>query len=78
MNVPVGLLALAFGVLFLADQDHPAAGRFDVAGFVTSSLGLGLLTYGAPTMIRHRRDTPAGAAAGSALLAEGTPAASAD
>ena len=46
VNVPVGLLALVFGVLFLADQDHPAAGRFDVAGFVTSSLGLGLLMYG--------------------------------
>jgi EmrB/QacA subfamily drug resistance transporter len=46
VNVPVGLFALAFGALFLADQDHPEAGRFDVAGFVTSSLGLGLLMYG--------------------------------
>jgi EmrB/QacA subfamily drug resistance transporter len=46
VNVPVGVLALVFGVLFLADQDHPAAGRFDVAGFITSSLGLGLLMYG--------------------------------
>jgi EmrB/QacA subfamily drug resistance transporter len=46
VNVPVGVLALVFGVLFLADQDHPAAGRFDVAGFTTSSLGLGLLMYG--------------------------------
>ena len=46
VNVPVGVFALVFGVLFLADQDHPAAGRFDVAGFVTSSLGLGLLMYG--------------------------------
>ena len=32
VNVPVGLFALVFGVLFLADQDHPAAGRFDVPG----------------------------------------------
>ena len=46
VNVPVGLFALAFGLLFLADQDHPAARRFDLAGFVTSSLGLGLLMYG--------------------------------
>ncbi len=46
VNVPVGVFALVFGVLFLADQDHPAARRFDVAGFVTSSLGLGLLMYG--------------------------------
>ena len=46
VNVPVGVFALVFGLLFLADQDHPAARRFDVAGFVTSSLGLGLLMYG--------------------------------
>ena len=46
VNVPVGVFALVFGALFLADQDHPAAGRFDAAGFVTSSLGLGLLMYG--------------------------------
>jgi len=46
VNVPVGLFALVFGLLFLADQDHPAARRFDLAGFATSSLGLGLLMYG--------------------------------
>ena len=46
VNVPVGVFALVFGALFLADQAHPAAGRFDVAGFVTASLGLGLLMYG--------------------------------
>jgi len=46
VNVPVGVFALVFGALFLADQEHPAAGRFDVAGFVTSGLGLGLLMYG--------------------------------
>ena len=46
VNVPVGVFALVFGALFLADQDHPAAGRFDAAGFATSSLGLGLLMYG--------------------------------
>ena len=46
VNVPIGVFAFVFGVLFLADQDHPVAGRFDIAGFVTSSLGLGLLMYG--------------------------------
>jgi len=46
VNVPIGLFALVFGALFLADQDHPAAARFDVAGFATSSAGLGLLMYG--------------------------------
>jgi MFS family permease len=46
VNVPVGVFALVFGLLFLADQDHPAARRFDLAGFATSSLGLALLIYG--------------------------------
>jgi EmrB/QacA subfamily drug resistance transporter len=46
VNVPIGVSALVFGALFMGDQDHPAAGRFDVTGFVTSSLGLGLLMYG--------------------------------
>jgi EmrB/QacA subfamily drug resistance transporter len=46
VNVPVGLCALVFGAIFLADQDHPAAGRFDIAGFLTASLGLGLLMFG--------------------------------
>jgi EmrB/QacA subfamily drug resistance transporter len=46
VNVPVGLFALVFGAIFLSDQAHPAAGRFDIAGFLTSSLGLGLLMFG--------------------------------
>jgi EmrB/QacA subfamily drug resistance transporter len=46
VNVPFGVFALVFGVLFLGDQYHPAARRFDLPGFVTSSLGLGLLMYG--------------------------------
>jgi len=46
VNVPIGVLALVFGLLFLAEQDHPVPGRFDVPGFLTSSLGLGLLMYG--------------------------------
>ncbi len=46
VNVPIGIAALVFGLLFLADQEHPRPGRFDVPGFVTSSLGLALLMYG--------------------------------
>jgi EmrB/QacA subfamily drug resistance transporter len=46
VNVPIGLFAVVFGLLFLADQEHPAVGRFDVPGFVTASLGLGLLMFG--------------------------------
>jgi EmrB/QacA subfamily drug resistance transporter len=72
VNVPVGVLALVFGVLFLANQDHPAAGRFDVAGFITSSLGLGLLMYGVsegPNVGWTAGPTVACIASGALLLA---------
>jgi EmrB/QacA subfamily drug resistance transporter len=72
VNVPVGIFALVFGALFLADQDHPAPGRFDFAGFATSSLGLGLLMSGlSEGRDRGWRAGPIGAtiAAGAVLLA---------
>jgi len=72
VNVPVGVFALIFGALFLADQDHPAAGRFDVAGFATSGLGLGLLMYGVsegPNTGWTSRPIEASIAAGAVLLA---------
>ncbi len=46
VNVPIGIFALAFGLLFLADQPQPGAGRFDLVGFVLAGAGLGLLMYG--------------------------------
>ncbi len=46
VNVPVGALAVIFGLIFLADQRLSMEGRFDVVGFVSSGLGLGLLMYG--------------------------------
>jgi EmrB/QacA subfamily drug resistance transporter len=72
VNVPIGICALVFGALFLADQDHPAAGRFDVAGFLTSSLGLGLLMYGVsegPNAGWGRAPVVASIAVGALLLA---------
>ena len=71
VNVPIGVFAFVFGVLFLADQDHPVAGRFDIAGFVTSSLGLGLLMYGVsvgPNTGWTRGPVVASIAAGALLL----------
>jgi EmrB/QacA subfamily drug resistance transporter len=46
VNLPIGLAAFVFGMLFLPHgrQEHP--GRFDSAGFVLSGLGLGLFMYG--------------------------------
>ncbi|MGH9029186.1 MAG: MFS transporter, partial [Acidimicrobiales bacterium] len=43
VNVPIGLLALAFGLVFLVDQRLDDAGSFDLAGFGFAGIGLGLL-----------------------------------
>ena len=46
VNVPIGIAALTFGALFLEQSAQAQPGRFDLAGFVLSGLGLGLLMYG--------------------------------
>jgi EmrB/QacA subfamily drug resistance transporter len=46
VNVPIGAAALIFGALFLQQQVEPRPGRFDVAGFALSGVGLGSLMYG--------------------------------
>src|ERR1700722_2404388 len=46
VNVPIGIAALVFGLVFLAPQTEPQPGRFDLGGFVLSAAGLGLLMYG--------------------------------
>lgn len=46
VNLPLGLLALAYGVTFLRDTDLPPAGRFDVSGFLLSGVGFAALMYG--------------------------------
>ena len=72
VNLPVGIAALAFGLLFLADQEHPKAGPFDVPGFVTSGLGLALLMYGVaegPNQGWAHPPIVASIAAGAVLLA---------
>jgi EmrB/QacA subfamily drug resistance transporter len=46
VNVPIGIAAVAFGVLALpADRDHEAAVRFDLPGFLLAGSGFPLLTY---------------------------------
>jgi EmrB/QacA subfamily drug resistance transporter len=46
VNVPIGALTVAFGLLFLGD-DRPATppGRLDVVGFVLSGVGFGAFMY---------------------------------
>ena len=54
VNVPLGILALAFGVLFLERGDGLQPGRFDAVGFLLAGAGLGLLMYGVSEgPIRH-------------------------
>ncbi|MFE2913481.1 MDR family MFS transporter [Kitasatospora indigofera] len=45
VNIPVGVAALVFGLLFLPDYRVERAGRFDAAGFLLSGAGFGLLMY---------------------------------
>ena len=45
VNVPLGIAALAAGLLFLAEHREPAAGRLDVAGFLLAGAGLALFLY---------------------------------
>ena len=46
VNVPIGVAAFTFGVIFLRESAQAQPGRFDLAGFLLSGLGLGLAMYG--------------------------------
>jgi EmrB/QacA subfamily drug resistance transporter len=46
VNVPIGIFAIVFGVMFLVEQRQSAQGAFDIVGFALSGIGLGLLMYG--------------------------------
>jgi EmrB/QacA subfamily drug resistance transporter len=45
VNVPLGIVAFVFGALFLKEHKEPTAGRFDLAGFVLSGVGLALVLF---------------------------------
>ncbi|MHB1709837.1 MAG: MDR family MFS transporter [Acidimicrobiales bacterium] len=46
VNLPIGILAFVFGLVYLEEQRHPLAGRFDILGFVLSGVGFALLMFG--------------------------------
>jgi EmrB/QacA subfamily drug resistance transporter len=46
VNVPIGILAVAFGSIFVRQSVESRPGRFDAVGFVLAGLGLGLLMFG--------------------------------
>jgi EmrB/QacA subfamily drug resistance transporter len=71
VNLPLGVAAFTFGLLFLQQQKQDRPGRFDLPGFLLSGLGLGLLMYGVsegPTLGWRRPDVLASIAAGIVLL----------
>ncbi len=46
VNVPLGIIAVTFGALFLEPSRPLKVGRFDLPGFALGGVGLGLLMYG--------------------------------
>jgi len=71
VNVPIGAAALAFGARFLPQHTEAKPGRFDLAGFLLSGIGLGLLMYGVsegPDLGWGSAEVLATAAAGVVLL----------
>jgi EmrB/QacA subfamily drug resistance transporter len=45
INLPLGLVAFVFGLIFLHEHREPRTGSFDIAGFVLSGAGLTLILY---------------------------------
>ena len=71
VNVPLGILAIAFGALFLQGGNTLQPGPFDTVGFVLAGASLGLLMYGVSEgPIRHWSSgiVQAAIAAGAILL----------
>jgi len=71
VNVPIGAAALAFGARFLRQRTETKPGHFDLAGFLLSGVGLGLLMYGVsegPDLGWASAEVLATAAAGVTLL----------
>src|SRR2546429_8193766 len=45
VNVPIGIVACLFGLIFLNDHKEATPGRFDLAGFLLGGIGLALVMY---------------------------------
>ena len=71
VNLPIGILAFAFGILFLEEHRQPHPGRFDLPGFALSGLGFALLMFGiseGPNRGWHSAQILGSIAAGAVLL----------
>ena len=58
VNLPIGIVAVAFGWLFLERTGTVDAGRFDLPGFVLGGAGLGLLMFGISEGPLHSWSSP--------------------
>ena len=45
VNVPIGIAAFLFGIIFLPEHHEPTARSFDLAGFLLAGIGLALTMY---------------------------------
>jgi EmrB/QacA subfamily drug resistance transporter len=45
VNVPIGIAACLFGLIYLHEHQESTPGRFDVAGFLLGGIGLALVMY---------------------------------
>jgi EmrB/QacA subfamily drug resistance transporter len=45
VNVPIGIAAFIFGLIFLHEYKEPNTGRFDLAGFLLAGISLALVMY---------------------------------
>jgi EmrB/QacA subfamily drug resistance transporter len=46
VNLPIGIAAFAFGLIFLDEHRQPHPGRFDLPGFLLSGIGFASLMFG--------------------------------
>jgi EmrB/QacA subfamily drug resistance transporter len=72
VNLPIGVAAFVFGLLFVRESRQPHPGRFDLPGFLLSGFGLGTLMYGVsegPVKGWHSSDVLTTIAVGAVLLA---------
>jgi EmrB/QacA subfamily drug resistance transporter len=45
VNLPIGIAAFVFGLIFLEEHQQPQPGRFDIPGFALSGIGFALVMY---------------------------------
>jgi hypothetical protein len=56
--VPIGIAAFLFGLVYLKESKEPTAGTFDLAGFMLSAAGFGLVIFGVSEIPRRGWSSP--------------------